>query len=313
MGGNDVCVIFNAAAGRGRAARLLAQLRRHLGRRVDFRPTRGPGHGVELAAAASRSGFAVVGAAGGDGTVHEVANGLLEAERRDVVMAVYPIGSANDYAASLGLDAGWWQHPDASVGVRAVDVGLITAPGGRRRYFVNGVGLGFNGAVTRESRRIRCLRGLALYGCAVLRALWFHFDHPVMTIAFDDQVRTTPTLALTVSLGRREGSFPLTPQAELDDGLFDYVHAGALKRWEVVRYLPQMATGRLPANHPSLWLGRCKTVRVTSPSPLTVHTDGEFFCLPEDDIRELEIRLLPRIFPVQGRWPAGATSAAPVG
>src|SRR5439155_18187988 len=100
------CIIFNPSAARGRARRKLEDLRRVLGPDVDFRPTQHPGHAEELALEAARTGFATVAAAGGDGTVHEVANGLLRADRQDITFAVIPLGSANDYVFSLGQDKG---------------------------------------------------------------------------------------------------------------------------------------------------------------------------------------------------------------
>src|SRR5262249_12236036 len=143
---HDVCVIFNPASGKGRGRARLESLSRVLGGRAEFRPTSRPGDGEALAFDAAMSGFTTVIAAGGDGTVHEVANGLLRAGPTDAVLAVVPVGSANDYAYSLGLDTGWWQRRDPSVGVRAVDVGVVRS-GERSRYFINGLGLGFNGAV----------------------------------------------------------------------------------------------------------------------------------------------------------------------
>src|SRR4051812_35923695 len=146
----EICIIFNPSAGRGRARRRLARLRRALGKRADFLPTERPAHAEELAFQAASDGCRVVGAAGGDGTVHEVANGLLRAERPEVALAVFPVGSANDYAHSLGLQPDWWRCQDSVARLRAVDVGRVRSPEGRQRYFVNGLGLGFNAMVTRE-------------------------------------------------------------------------------------------------------------------------------------------------------------------
>jgi diacylglycerol kinase family enzyme len=290
---HDVCVIYNPASGKGRGRLRLERLRCVLGGRAEFRPTRRPGDGEELALEAAGDGFATVVAAGGDGTVHEVANGLLRSARPDVTLAVVPVGSANDYAHSLGLDAGWWQRRDPVVGVRAVDVGVVRS-GARSRYFVNGLGLGFNGAVTLESRRIKRLQGLALYGLALLRALWYHFRCPTMRVRLDSgPERVGPTFALTLALGRREGNFVVAPNAALDDGLFDYLYVGGLTRWQAMRLLPALALGRLPADHPVLSMGRCRRAALTSAAPLIVHTDGEFFSRPEDDVRELEVELLP--------------------
>ncbi len=291
----DLCVIFNPRAGRQRAARRLEELRRRWGQHADFRPTTRPGEGEVLAERAAREGFRIVAAAGGDGTVHEVANGLLRAAQPEVRFAVVPIGSANDYAHSLEVEANG--HPSA---VRAVDVGVVRDASGRERYFVCCLGLGLNGAVTLESRRIKRLQGLALYGLATLRALWYRYATPRMTFRIDDQGPwEAPTLMFSVLLGRREGGFVMAPQARLDDGLFDYLHAGALSRWEVLRFLPQVALSGPPTNHPKVRLGRCARVTLRSEAPLTVHIDGEFFARPEDDIRELDIRLLPRLLQVQ--------------
>src|SRR5439155_13972705 len=97
----DVCVIFNPRAGRDRAKARFERLRDVLGPRAVFQPTLGPGHGEQLAMDAAKSGFPRIAAAGGDGTVHEVANGILRSERSGTILEVYPVGSANDYAHSL--------------------------------------------------------------------------------------------------------------------------------------------------------------------------------------------------------------------
>ncbi len=225
--------------------------------------------------------------------MHEVANGILTSGRSDVALAVFPIGSANDYAYSLEQDGSEATASEALLTSQLVDVGLVQAPDGRARYFVNGLGLGFNGAVTLESRRLRRLQGVPLYAVALLRALWHHYACPLLAVTLDGITRQVPTLALSINLGRREGSFLLTPQAQLNDGQFDYVHAGALRRWELLRYLPRMVTGRLPTDHPALWMGRCQQVSLCSEAALLVHVDGEFFSRPEDQVRSLGIRLLP--------------------
>jgi diacylglycerol kinase (ATP) len=183
-----------------------------------------------------------------------------------------------------------------------VDVGVARAPG-RSRFFVNGLGLGFNGMVTLESRRIHWLQGPALYGLALLRTLCFHYTLPRMTVRIDDAgERVVPTLALSLALAQREGNFVVAPHAVLDDGLFDYFHAGPLSRWDMLRLLPRLfLAGGLPADHPKLWLGRCRQVRLHSESALVVHADGEMFCLPGDGVQDLEVELLPGALRVLGR------------
>ena len=295
----DVCVIFNPAAGRGRASQRIESLHRTLGSRAEFCATRRPTHGEELAIEAAKNGFAIVAAAGGDGTVHEVANGLLRAARPEVALAVFPVGSANDYAHSLGLEPGWWLNADPTAYTRTVDVGLARSGDGRERYFVNGVGVGFNGAVTLESQRIRRLQGVWLYSLALFRALWYRFTAPLMTIEIDDDVRRAPTLALSVAIGRREGNFVLAPHALVDDGLFDYLQVGSLRRWELFRYFPAMISGNIPTDHPAIRTGRCRRVSLHADTPLIVHLDGELFSRPQDDLRDLEMRILPAALRIQ--------------
>jgi diacylglycerol kinase family enzyme len=300
----DVCVIYNPKAGRGKAERVVGRLRRTLGARAEFWPTRGPRDGEELAARAARE-FAIVAAAGGDGTVHEVANGLLRGETPSAILAVLPAGSANDYAFSLGLSEDWWKRTNERISTRAVDVGLIRGADGRQRWFVNCLGIGFNGHVTRQARRIKSLRGIPLYALAIVRAMSANYRHPPLSIRLDEgEVKKLPTLALTLGLGQREGNFLLTPNALLDDGLFDYLHVGQLGRLGLLRYVPRMISGRIPANDPAINSGRCRLMEVESDEGLMVHADGEFFCQPEEGVRKITIELLPGRLRVMGRLPS---------
>jgi diacylglycerol kinase family enzyme len=292
MATQPLCVIFNPTAGKHRAARRLEKLRLAWGDHVVFQPTAHPGHAVELARAAADAGFEIVAAAGGDGTAHEVANGLLLAGRPGVGFGLFPIGSANDYAHSVAAKK--------VSGPFSVDVGRVRSPAGRMQYFVCCLGLGLNGAVTLESRRIKLLQGIALYGLATLRALWRHYACPRMQITLDDQAPwETETLMFSTLVGKREGGFVLAPKAELDDGWFDYIHAGALSRWQVLKFLPRLALFGAPDHDPQVRQGRCRRVRLVSTAPLIVHLDGEFFCTLEDNVRELEIELLPRALQVE--------------
>jgi diacylglycerol kinase family enzyme len=288
----DVCVIFNARAGSGRAAQQLRRLQRVLGPRADFRPTAERGHGEELAEEAARAGYPIVAAAGGDGTVHEVANGLLRSERPEVTLAVLPIGSANDYAHSLGLGADWWLRPDPAIEAAPVDVGVVRVPGGSETYFINNLGIGLTGAVAQEADRVP-LRGLARYLVGLARTLCYRYHQPLTAVTLDSQTLREPTLALSLGLGKREGNFVLVPNAVLDDGLFDYVHAGPMTRRTLLRLVPAGVAGRLPLDYPGLRLGRCRRASVASEAPIAAHTDGEFLCCPEQDVRTLEVELLP--------------------
>ena len=246
----DVCVIYNPKAGRGRAQGRLRRMRKILGGHAEFRPSTQPGQAEELARAAVGEGFPIVAAAGGDGTVHEVGNGILRADNAAVIMAVLPIGSANDYAYSLGLGSEWWEHADPNRIPRLVDVGIVRSQG-RERYFLNGMGLGFNGAVTVESRKIRRLQGVALYGVALMRALLFHFRAVPMSVDLDGLIRNQPTLGLSLALGQREGNFVVAPKASLVDGLFDYLHIQNVTRLQLPRLVTALFARPFPRITPN--------------------------------------------------------------
>lgn len=287
------CVIYNPQAGRGRAARFRNDILARLPAGTELLATESVGHGIALARDAAEH-FDRVIAAGGDGTVHEVANGLLQANRPDVLFAVIPIGSANDYAFSLGVDQ-WWREggPWSELVPVRLDVGRIQS-GAIVRYFVNGCGIGFNGLVALEARSIRWLRGIPLYSLAVIRTLISNFRSPNMLIHLDDHEQRRATLVQSFAIGHREGGFPLALDAKLDDGLFNCLHVGRIRRWELLRHLPSMITGNLPKDHPNLSFATCRRARVSAEVPLCVHIDGEIFSRPgADGFRELQIELLP--------------------
>jgi diacylglycerol kinase family enzyme len=257
-----------------------------------------------LALDAAKTGFPRVAAAGGDGTVHEVACGILRAARPETILEVYPLGSANDYAYTLGLDAEWRIRSDPHIQVHTVDVGAVSAPDGRRCYFVNGIGIGINGIVNLEARRLKWLQGLALYGTALLRVMCFRYDYPPMTIRFDGRRREVETLALTLAIGRREGNFMMAPDAILDDCLFDYLHAGPMSRLELLWNVPRLATGWLPSRNPRLWRGRCKHVTIESSVPIPFHIDGELFTDHDKRVTALQIEVIPAALRVMARQTA---------
>ncbi|VTS05077.1 diacylglycerol/lipid kinase family protein [Tuwongella immobilis] len=287
------CVIYNPVAGRGHAARVVESAVRESPDPITLMPTTHPGHAEELAADAVLQGFTRIIAAGGDGTVHEVANGMLRVMPHEAALSVWPLGSGNDYAFATGLLTGWKpEYRYLPRRTELVDVGRIT--GGRKlRYFVNGMGLGFNAAVTLESRKISFLRGMALYGTAIMRAMIWHWVAPMMRIAFDATIVESPTFGLTINVGQREGAFPLTPKASLTDGLFDCIHTNRLSRIGLMRLSGAMTTGNIPQPHPHVTTHRCQSVEIQASVPVRVHLDGEFFCQPEEGITNLRVETLP--------------------
>ncbi len=287
----SICVICNPHAGRPKSQRRLERFRVRYKNRATFWSAEGPGDAIELARRAAEQGFRVVAAAGGDGTVHEVANGLLAVNQRESTLAVIPIGSANDYAYSLKKQFGSKQLDDDQGS--DLDIGFVRSSTGRERFFVESIGIGLNAQVTLESSAIE-RQGLVRYGLAAYRALSRDMNSPELQLGWDDQVASKSlTLMVSLLIGRREGNFLLAPKAVLNDGLFDFVHVRRLTRWQAVRMLPRLACCGPPKAHPEIRLGRCRSLKVQSNTPLAIHADGEMFCTPPDDITDVDIQLQP--------------------
>ncbi|HMP01252.1 MAG TPA: diacylglycerol kinase family lipid kinase [Gemmatales bacterium] len=299
-----VCVIYNPSAARSCAGMTFRRVRRLLGPAAEFQKTQGPGDAVKLARDAAQAGFATVAAAGGDGTVHEVANGLLQVGRPEVAFGVLPMGSGNDYARVLGVPFTPQAMCERLLASDSwlVDVGEVTADGGLgQRFFVNTMGFVLSGAATWEARRIRSLRGLPLYGLAAVRAIWKHFQAAPTQLQIDSRTLDWATLYLAVAVGRAEGGgFVVAPHAKLDDGWFDYLHAGPLSRWRALGYLPKMITGNLPDHDPTIHRGRCQTLAVHSQTPIFAHCDGEMFASPSAPASQFEIRMHPLRLKIRG-------------
>ena len=91
----------------------------------------------------------------------------------------------------------------------------------------------------------------------------------------------------------------ITRNANLIISIAAGIRTADLSRWQVLKLLLRIAVSGPPADYPGVRQGRCRRVRLQSTTPLIVHTDGEFFCLPQDDVRELEIDLLPAALTVE--------------
>lgn len=184
--------------------------------------TNAPLHAVELAASAGS--YDTVIALGGDGVIHEVANGLMaiEQEKRPV-FGIIPVGSGNDYARTLGIsqDVDTACQQLLSGKMRSMDVGLCNG-----QYFVETVSFGIDAAIaldTMERRKRTNKTGNALYFEAGLSQLVFHRDMHEYHARFDGEGQVVgQSLTFAIQLGRTYGGgFIICPDALPDDGVFD--------------------------------------------------------------------------------------------
>ncbi len=226
------------------------------------------GHAEELAAASTA---AVVLAAGGDGTAHEVANGLLRSRRR-AAMGVVPIGTGNDFARGIGLP----RDPLAAAAVlvaarpREIDVGEVNG-----RYFLTIAGTGFDGEVARQVNDWpKWFGGTAMYVLAILKMLATYRPADVEIMVDGAAQRERVFLIAVGNTAWNAGGMWTVPPARPDDGLLHAMIAGPLTRLETLVVLPRVFSGRHLA-HRKVRVVAGREIRVTGVAPLAVQADGE--------------------------------------
>ncbi|MBI4519420.1 MAG: diacylglycerol kinase family lipid kinase [Gemmatimonadetes bacterium] len=295
-----VAVILNPASNHGAGARIRQRVEAALSRRqvrYTLHVTEGPGHATQLAASlASGQGTAIV-AVGGDGTVHEVANGLLQSSGEPPPLAIVPVGTGNDFYRMVGVPRSVEQAIDLlrHGRVRRFDVGRVRWSA-HTRYFVNLLGIGVDTEVLRQRERFHRLPGLAQYLAALLVALArFRAVHLRIHIEGGETLAGEALIAAFTVGPSAGGGFLLTPDALPDDGKLDLCWVRRLTLPQIARYLPLVMRGR-HTQLSEVHMRRLRCARVTSSGePFRFEMDGE---LAGQSVAELEVELLPARLPV---------------
>ena len=278
----SVRVILNPVTHGGKGERILPSLSSGLeerGFRADVRRTEGPGHAVELAAGAVGDGVDRVLVVGGDGTIHEVANGLLGAPGASrPAMAVLPLGTGNDFHRMVQLDRSVGGALEVLERGRAVpfDVGQVSWEGGSR-YFVNLLGVGIDVAILQRRGLFTRLPGKLQYLASLMAVLGDFRPMRVHVELADGEQLDRDSLITAVTIGPSvAGGIPLTPEASPFDGVLDFCLVERLNVGRILYYLPKVLRGThggLPAVH----LRRVKTMRfaLQDGSEFRFQMDGE--------------------------------------
>ncbi|MEM7033483.1 MAG: diacylglycerol kinase family protein [Chloroflexota bacterium] len=294
-------LIVNPQSHQGRAGKLLPEITYWLSElavTVDVEQTQAPGHAVSLAQQAVHQGFERIVAVGGDGTCHEVANGLLLATQDENVasLGVIPVGSGNDFAYALGLPtdikAACTILKQGSI--RIIDAGRVIVDG-KPHFFVNGVGLGLDAEVNIYASTVKVLQGAARYFWGALRIIAVgEWPYPAQITLDTPQPEQLITL-LTVSNGvRAGGGFYLTPNAQLDDGFLDVCYATRVSKLGAFTLFPKTMKGT-HLDHPAVTMMRTDKVIVRATTGIPGHIDGEILCVKG---HHFEFEILPRILKI---------------
>ena len=272
-----VKVILNPYANRWRAgaqASATAEAFRAAGVDCDLVVTDGPRQGDALAEEAARGDYDAVVAAGGDGTINEVINGLLRAAGDGPTrpFGIVPLGTANDFNLMAGLPATVAESVAviAAGRTRPIDAGQVN-----ERYFINNSAAAMEPMVTLENIKMKRLSGEARYIVALLRAL-ARLKPWQMSLTWDGGGYEGPAYLLSVCNSARTGGFMMAPGALLDDGFLDMVFAPQVSKGQVISILLKLMRGE-HIHHPAVTFRRVTAIDLTSRPGTPLHSDGEIF------------------------------------
>lgn len=250
--------------------------------------TERPGHATALATAAAREGAERIIAVGGDGAVHEVANGILAA-RSSAVLGVVPIGTGNDFAKLVGV----YRHSVERAVARLVtaaprrfDAGMVLG-----EYFVNTLGCGFGPAVVQTRNAMPGLKGFLSYLVPIVRT-FATFQPPLLEVRTDAYRERGNMMLVEVCNGTTAGgSYRFAPDADPQDGMLDICLFRKIGLAKFLIALPRVMRGT-HGRMKEVTLTRSRALTICSPeAPLVLHLDGE---LRTPDVRECTVTVEPR-------------------
>ena len=271
-------LVFNPSAANGRAASLLPAVRAALERFADLDviETCKAGDAFGQVSAADLETYDGLVAAGGDGTLFEVLNGLYAHEKpARIPIGLVPIGTGNAFARDFQLLPGDWKKGIELVRaghLRKVDVGRVQTPK-ECYYFLNIVGAGLPVDAMETAEKFKFL-GNPAYTLATLWHAMKLRSYPLQ-IEIDGMAVCQESMFVEVSNTRYTGTtFLIAPEASPDDGLLDITLLAKLSRHRLLRLFPTIYKGR-HVLYPEISTYRAKEIRITAPENLMLAPDGE--------------------------------------
>lgn len=294
----SLLVIYNPYSGRWNALKKKQEVEDALNRagvKYELILTEGPGHAMDLAARAANQGFDTVIAAGGDGTISEVVNGLAVAsenllkDRALGPLGIIPLGSANDMVDNLGLPK---DIDEAAKVIASGNTKLIDLCKVNNRYFDNNSAIGLEPFITLIQQRIKRLKGTSRYLVATLMGVYANPSWK-MRLTWENGDYYGPITLVTVGNSPRTGGvFYVTPHANPCDGLLTFVFGFMPTRRQTLQLLPRtMKPGRGNyVEHPDIHEINTPWLKINSETPTPMHADGE---IQSEAILDLDYTILP--------------------
>lgn len=237
---------------------------------------------IKLASKAALRFDAVI-ACGGDGTIQEVVRGIHDKENS--ILGVIPLGTGNDFIKSAGISKSPATALKQLKSAVPADVDFVEfALDGKPGIMINTLGIGFDGRINHETKRVKWLKGPLMYTAAVLKSA-FRLEPCDMNIIMDGKDESQTLVMLTLANGTTEGgNFKIAPNADITDGLLDVV---MIKPMSVPGLFPRLGLFAIGKQHTSskIKLHKCREIHIKSEKGMPVHADGENFGLHIRDVR----------------------------
>ncbi len=249
---------------------------RERGWTVDLVETAGQDDARKFARAAAERGLEAVIAVGGDGTLNEVANGVVDTE---TAVGVLPLGTANVWAREMGLPLGDMSGAArllAESSIRAIDVGQVRGPGLEPRVFLIACGIGLDAAITQEVEPQRDMKrrfGALFFWLVGVRQAWTYRGKPMFLKFEEKRLRRRVILALAANTQLYGGVVRIAPHALVDDGLVNLVVFKGTGVWRTALHLVRVFLG-MHLRDPQVEVYRLKCVAIEGKN-IPVHVDAE--------------------------------------
>ncbi|WP_422659793.1 diacylglycerol kinase [Paenibacillus sp. EC2-1] len=269
-------LIYNPTSGREEMKRRLADILQRLdnaGIETSCHATTGEGDATLAAAEAVERGYDLIIAAGGDGTLNEVINGMAEKENIPP-LGVFPLGTTNDFARALGIPKNWEEYCDLVIRnvTRPIDLGKAND-----RYFINIAGGGTLTELTYEvPSKLKTMIGQLAYYLKGLEKMVSLTPQELIIKANGQEMIHDEFMVFLIANSNSVGGFEkLAPGASIDDGLFDVIALRKCNLAEFVRVVSLALRGE-HINDKKVIHFRTDYMEVVSPGPVQLNVDGEF-------------------------------------
>ncbi len=278
-------VIVNPAAGANSTRHKwpgIQSLLKRSGLSFDYQFTESKGHGIELAKAAAKDGYSYLVSVGGDGTVHEITNGILQTgSPQEISLGIIFTGTGSDLSRSIGISRDYAQVCSSlAIPHRIIiDIGLVKyLKNGQplQRYFVNYAGIGIDAEVVRATERFpKFFGGTIPYLTGLACSFIGYRNKPVTFRVGDRATEKARVLSMVIANGRYfGGGMHIAPEAKTDDNLFDIVIVGNLGKFELIKAMPMVYKGT-HLIHPKVRLEKDTRIIIESSRKFLLHADGE--------------------------------------